>query len=72
MAQAVLATSTLRLVFETGVDAQGKAILKAKTYSNLKKEATADQLFDFAQAIGSLSNDPINSIERSDRSDVIA
>jgi hypothetical protein len=44
MAQATLVDSNLRLVFETGVNEKGEPIFKGKMYSNLKHEATADQL----------------------------
>ncbi|WP_442596458.1 DUF1659 domain-containing protein [Neobacillus sp. D3-1R] len=72
MAQAMLVESNLRLFFETGMNEKGEPIYKAKTFNNVKKEATVDQLFQVAQAIGTLSNDPINTVERSDRHDIMA
>ncbi|OIK08710.1 hypothetical protein BIV60_25600 [Bacillus sp. MUM 116] len=72
MAQARLATTKLRIVFETGMDEQGKPILKAKTFSNVKKAATADQLYQAAQAIFVLCNDTLNRVERTDSSDLLS
>jgi hypothetical protein len=72
MAQAVLATSKLRLVFQVGMDDDGKPLLKAKTFSNIQKSATPDQLLQAAQAIIGLSSDDLNSIERVDNSDLQA
>jgi hypothetical protein len=71
MAVANLTSTKLRLIFEVGMDEQGKPVLKAKTLNNIKKEATTDQLFQAAQALGALSNDPLNSIERNDMTDIM-
>ena len=71
MAQATLIQSKLRLVFEVGVDGDGKSIYKAKSLS-IKKEATTDQLFQTAQALAALCINPLNTVERNDSSDIIA
>jgi hypothetical protein len=39
-----LEVTKLRFVFEAGMDDEGNPILKAKTFSNVTKAATADQL----------------------------
>lgn len=72
MAQAVLSNTKLRLVFQAGMDEDGKLILKSKTYSNIKKEATTDQLFQAAMAISGLSNDTLNNLQRDDSSEILA
>lgn len=72
MAQALLEGTKLRLVFETGVDGEGNPILKSKTFSNVKKEATVDQLFQAAQAITALCNDTLNKVERNDSTEILA
>jgi hypothetical protein len=41
-------------------------------YSNLKHEATSDQLYQTAQALSILCNDPLYTVERTDRSDIMA
>jgi hypothetical protein len=72
MAQALLAESKLRLVFEVGMDQDGEPILQSKTFSNIKKEATADQLYQAAQAIFVLRNDILSRVERVDNSDLLS
>lgn len=72
MAQAVVTSSKLRLVFQVGMDDEGKPVLKAKTFSNIQKSATADQLFQAAQALIGLSNDTLSNIERVDNADLLA
>jgi hypothetical protein len=72
MAQATLVDSNLRLVFETGVNEKGEPIFKGKMYSNLKHEATAGQIYQAAQALSVLCKDPLYTVERTDRSDIMA
>ena len=72
MAQAALIDSKLRLVFEIGMDEKGKILYKTKTLNNVKSEATPDQLFQTAQALAVLCNDPLNTVERNDILDIIA
>jgi hypothetical protein len=72
MAQATLVDSNLRLVFEVGVNEKGEPVLKNKMYSNLKHEATTDQIFQTAQALSALSQAPLYTVERSDRFDIMA
>jgi hypothetical protein len=71
MAQAILAESTIRLVYEVGVDEKGEPIFKGKTYSNIKDQATADQLYQASQALAALCNDVLSRIERNDRSEIL-
>jgi hypothetical protein len=72
MAQATLVDSNLRLVFETGVNEKGEPVFKGKMYSNVKNDASADQIFQVTQALGALCNDPLYTVERTDRSDIMA
>jgi len=72
MAQGLLEGTKLRLVFDGGIDNEGNQILKSKTFSNVKKESTVDQLFQAAQAISTLCNDSLNKVERTDSSEIIA
>ncbi|PLR95900.1 DUF1659 domain-containing protein [Bacillus sp. T33-2] len=71
MAQAMLKDSRLTLVFETGMNEKGEPIFKSKSYANVKKTATADQLAQAASALGTLSAYPISTVERTDSSDII-
>ncbi|OES46631.1 DUF1659 domain-containing protein [Domibacillus iocasae] len=70
MAQATLMKSSLRLVFDHGVDEKGKQIFKTKSYSNVKSAATPDQFSAAAAAIATLSSIPLASIERNDTSTI--
>jgi hypothetical protein len=49
----------------------GDAIFKGKSYANVRKEATADQLHQAATALGGLSAYPLSSVERTDNHDII-
>ncbi|MBO0958798.1 DUF1659 domain-containing protein [Neobacillus sp. MM2021_6] len=71
MAQALLEGTKLRLLFEAGIDDKGKPILKAKSFNNITKAATADQLSQAAQAIAVLCNDKLNKVERNDSSEIL-
>jgi hypothetical protein len=72
MAQSILEGTKLRLMFEVGLDDLGKTIYKSKTFSNVRKEVTGDQLFQASMAISALCNDPLNTVERSDNTIVTA
>lgn len=72
MAQAVVTASKLRLVFQVGMDDDGKPILKAKTFNNIQKSATPEQLLQAAQALVGLSNDTLSNIERVENADLLA
>ncbi|WP_040207420.1 DUF1659 domain-containing protein [Neobacillus jeddahensis] len=71
MAQGVLEGTKLRLEFQTGIDDDGKPVLKAKTFSNVSKVATVDQLFQASQAIAVLCNDMLNKVERNDSTEIL-
>ncbi|MCL6572512.1 MAG: DUF1659 domain-containing protein [Bacillus sp. (in: Bacteria)] len=72
MAQSLLEGTKLRLVFEVGMDDDGKPILRAKTFSNVKKEASVDQLYQAAQALTVHCMDTLNKVERNDLSEILA
>ncbi|MFJ5762391.1 DUF1659 domain-containing protein [Neobacillus sp. NPDC093182] len=72
MAQAVVTASKLRLVFQVGMDDEGKPVLKAKTFNNIQKSVTPDQLLQAAQALIGLSNDTLSNIERVENADLLA
>ncbi|WP_019152607.1 DUF1659 domain-containing protein [Robertmurraya massiliosenegalensis] len=71
MAEAMIMDSKLRLLFETGINEKGEPVYKTKTYNNIDKEATADQLSEAAQALGSLSLYPVISVERTDNFEIV-
>jgi hypothetical protein len=67
MATAMISDSQLRLVFDMGVDAEGKPVYKSKNFSNIKTTATTDGLFAVAQSLVGLQQYPVTSIERNDK-----
>jgi Protein of unknown function (DUF1659) len=71
MAQAMLKDSRITLMFETGLNEKGEPIFKGKSYANVRKEATADQLHQAATALGELCGYPLSSVERTDNYDLI-
>ncbi|MCJ8010101.1 DUF1659 domain-containing protein [Lederbergia wuyishanensis] len=66
MAQGILKSSSLKVVFDYGVDEHNKPIFKTKTFNRIRRNSTADELYSAATAIGSLSKEPIWAIERND------
>ncbi|NHM32311.1 DUF1659 domain-containing protein [Neobacillus terrae] len=71
MAQAMLAITRLKMVYDAGMDDNGKPLYKTKTFNNVKKDATADQLLQTARALAALSNEPLSTVERIDSSEII-
>ncbi|RSD26877.1 DUF1659 domain-containing protein [Mesobacillus subterraneus] len=71
MAAAILKGSNVKLMFDAGMDGDGETIYKAKTYRNVRKEATAEQLQQAAIALGGLSDYMLSSVERNDSFDII-
>lgn len=72
MAQEMLKDTGIRLFFETGLDGNGEPIIKSKSFNNVRKEATVEQIYQASQAIASLSAYPLISLERNNSLDVIA
>lgn len=72
MAQVMLAETTLKLIFEVGMNELGKPVYKTKSFTNVNKEAATDQLFQVAQALSVLCRDPLSSVQRNDSSEIIA
>ena len=59
--------SQLRMIQLTGTDTKtGRAILKTKTFSNVKADSTAAQMLTAAEAIASLQKSPLSKLERRD------
>jgi len=71
MAEAVKKSTRLALTFETGFNQKGEPIYKTKSYNNIKIEATADQLMQGANALGSLTVHTLVNVERNDNSEII-
>jgi hypothetical protein len=72
MANQVLIESQLRLVFDMGLDENGKTIFKNKNFNNVKTSSTADQLLQAAQAIASLQTETLSVVERNNSNQITA
>jgi hypothetical protein len=72
MAQSTVVDSNLRLVYEVGLDEKGEPVYKGKMYSNLKTNASADNIYLVAQSIATLCSFPLNNVERTDKLDIMA
>ncbi|WP_044749427.1 DUF1659 domain-containing protein [Bacillus alveayuensis] len=72
MAEVQLMETQLRLVFQMGVDEEGKPMLKNKNFNNIDTQATADQLLSAAQAIASLQSKTLVHVERNDSQQINA
>lgn len=68
----MLKDTQMRLVFETGLNEKGEPVYKGKSFNNVKKDATIDQIYQAALAISGLCSYPLNAVERNDSLDVIA
>ncbi|KQU13125.1 DUF1659 domain-containing protein [Peribacillus sp. NPDC060186] len=71
MANQIPVSSTLRIDFETGLNEKGAIVFKRRSFSNIKVEATADQLFSAATAIASVQNYPMGEVTRVDTNSLI-
>ncbi|GIO23419.1 DUF1659 domain-containing protein [Oceanobacillus sp. J11TS1] len=71
MAVAQLTESVLQLTLSEGIDPDtGEQILKQKRFSNVKTEATAEQLFLTANAFASVQQHELYNVSRRDVSDI--
>lgn len=68
MAIQVTTNTRLQLYFITGVDLDGKEVVKAKSFNNIKTDATADALLVVSNALSSLQQYPLMEIKRNDTS----
>ncbi|MCK1992140.1 DUF1659 domain-containing protein [Peribacillus muralis] len=66
MADQIPVSSTLRVDFETGINEKGSIAFKRRTFTNIRIEANADQLFLTAAAIASVQNYPMGEVTRVD------
>lgn len=71
LAQTMMIDSKLRLSFETGLNEKGEPVFKTKTFGNVKKTATPDQLFEVAQAISAICSDQLATVVRNDSFEIV-
>ncbi|MFD1416943.1 DUF1659 domain-containing protein [Oceanobacillus jeddahense] len=71
MAVAELTESVLQLTLNEGIDPMtGEFVFKQKRFSNVKPEATAEQLLQTAHAFASVQQHTLYAITRRDASDI--
>lgn len=66
MAEAYLVATRLKIVFDHGLDEDNKPVYKSKTFNNISRNSTSDQLYQASHALGSLKSEPIWAIEKND------
>lgn len=66
MANEILHSSLIRIGYDAGLNEKGEAIIKRKSYSNVKTQATPEQIFQAATAIASLQLFPVTEVTRQD------
>lgn len=64
--------STLAIHFKTGVSTAGKDIVKSQRYTKVKLDASDDNLYAVAQALGELLNYPVTEVRREDQSTMLS
>ncbi|WP_409253863.1 DUF1659 domain-containing protein [Bacillus sp. SCS-153A] len=72
MATADLKSIKLKMVFDDGVDAEGKPKYANKTYSNINFASTPDEIRQAADALAGLSARPLILLEKNDSFDINA
>ncbi|HHY92750.1 MAG TPA: DUF1659 domain-containing protein [Firmicutes bacterium] len=56
----------LQLFLQTGTDEAGKPVVRAKSFANVKAEATDQDVYDVAQALVGLQTYPLVAVRRID------
>lgn len=68
MALATMTDSRLQLIFEDGLDEEGKPLFSNKNFNNVKTSSTTDQLYAVTMALVPLQQLQLSGIERDDTS----
>lgn len=56
--------STLKLVVQTGMDDEGKPIIRTRSYNRVKVDAQDDNVLEVAKNLADLQAHPVNAIRR--------
>ncbi|MGF2618082.1 DUF1659 domain-containing protein [Rossellomorea vietnamensis] len=70
MATSDLKSIKLRMVYDNGVDENGKPKYSNKTYANINYTSTPDEILQAAQALAGLSSRPLLLVEKNDSYDI--
>lgn len=68
--KAVIKETKLKLELDGGLNDKGNPIVKAKTFSKVKTDATNDNLFLVAESLAGLQEMPLLGIKRVDEIDL--
>ncbi|AYC29496.1 DUF1659 domain-containing protein [Paenisporosarcina cavernae] len=71
MATAEFKEANLKLSYQVGMTPEGKALKRAKSYRNVKENATADQLASAALTFSGFSSHTLLDVEKSVQQDII-
>jgi hypothetical protein len=63
--------SSMVLRLQTGIDEEGAAVFKDKSYPRVLPSATPDDLYQVGEALASLSSWRLHFIQRIDREDLV-
>lgn len=64
--------STLTMVYSAGLNEKGKDILKKESFGRVKAEASIDDVYAVANAIGTLMLHPLKDVVKQDKSKLFA
>ncbi|MFB9972547.1 DUF1659 domain-containing protein [Allobacillus sp. SKP2-8] len=64
MASELKLDTQLQLMFETGIDEEGKIIIKRKNFNQVNTEADATALYTVANSLANLQAHPLHQIVR--------
>lgn len=63
--------SLLRMVLQTGTDAQGNPVYRNRSLRSVKPDAADQDLYDVAQVLAGLQEYPLARVERVDESQLV-
>jgi len=66
----VLKSSKIKLELQNGLDDQGKEIIKSKTLSSVKTDATDEGIYDSMVSITELQQLPLMAVKRIDEKEI--
>jgi hypothetical protein len=64
--------SSLKMKFDCGLNDEGKTIVKSRTYSNVKADAVALDVYNVAQTLQSLQKHTLMSVVKQDNTNLSA
>lgn len=62
--------STLKMKFDCGLNDQGKTILKTRSFSNVKHNATSENVYEVAQTLASLQEHTLSEVVKQDNTEL--